>query len=327
MWTGEIFRIVPSSFQTSSELPAGSYIAGRNEKGELLIKPQSIVSDRLVQIPSPEYSLVTNEIQKFLLPETQAKYIELGFIYKRSFFLYGKPGTGKSCLVNRVAQEVIAGGGIVLVNTNSPMVVQQFLQEVRNISPKRMIMVVLEEFDAAIKNFTESDYLTMLDGQVQVDNVVYMATTNYIENIPVRLLRPGRFSRCLEIGYPNQVGRQAYIEAVFPTVEPKMVRILTKATEGCSIDEVREVLQAHLILGDDIRTTVQNLKKIRGISKEESDGEYEDPEAGDDYETTKQLGKAVGSNPLGGTFEQTQKGPANPGTIMQYVTPGMWGNK
>lgn len=275
MWTGEIFRFVPKTFETSPELPAGSYSAGQTDKGELLIKPQPIVSDRLVAIPSREYDLVTSEITTFLRNETRDKYKELGFLYKRSFFLYGKPGTGKSCLVNRVAKEVIEGGGIVLVNTNHPGTIQMFLQEIRAISPGRVIMVILEEFDAAIKAYRESEYLTMLDGQIQIDNVVFLGTTNYIENIPARLLRPGRFSRVLEVGYPSDLGREAYIRAIWTKLDTTVVAKLVKGTKGCSIDEVREALQASLLLGDDLRTTVRNLKKIRGVTEDELRNEDE----------------------------------------------------
>lgn len=273
MWTGEVYRFVPSNYETSLELPSGAYQAGQNERSELLIQPTKIVSDRLVSIPSPEFDTVVSDIDKFLSPEIRQRYKDLGFVYKRSFFLYGSPGTGKSCLVNRVAHEVMGKGGIVLINTNNPNTIQAFLQQVRTISPDRMIMVVMEEFDAAIKNYDESGYLTMLDGQIQVDNVVYMATTNYIELIPPRLLRPGRFSRSLEIGYPTAAARKAYIEAVFPAISSSELKRIVTHTKGCSIDECREVIQAHLLLGDDIRKVVRGFLKARGV-------EYQPPEEG-----------------------------------------------
>lgn len=276
MWDGSIYKVIPSNISTSDELMAGSYEAGRNDRGELLIKPLNIVSDRLLNIPSAEYKTVASDITKFLTDNVRAKYRELGFVYKRSFFLYGSPGTGKSCLVNRVAAEVIARNGIVLLNTSNPIVIQQFLQSVRMLSPDRTIMVILEEFDAAIKVYSESEYLTMLDGQIQIDNVIYMATTNYVEKVPVRLLRPGRFNRSLETGYPDEACRRYYIGTVFPTLTPKELNTIVKATAKCSIDECREVVQAHCILGDDLRSTVRSILKIRGIEQDISDMDYQD---------------------------------------------------
>lgn len=281
MWTGDLYRFIPDTFRTDNVLPTGSYTVNYNNAGELLVKPQPLVSDRIVPIPSAEYSLVVREINRFLLPETEARYKELGFIYKRSFMLHGKPGTGKSCLVNRVAQAVLERGGIVITETNHPGMLQRFLSEVRGIEPNRLILVILEEFDATLRNYQESEYLTLLDGQVQIGNVIYMATTNFIERIPARMQRPGRFSRILEVGFPDIDARHAYISATFPTLGTELTQRLSIQTAGLSIDEVREVLQAHLLLGDDVQAVVDSLLKLRGAATNPTDID-DDSEYGED---------------------------------------------
>lgn len=282
LYTGDVFRTIPLNYQMMDRLPSGSYRARCTDKGDLLIFPQSIISDRIVNIPSKEFDLVTGEITKFLLPETRASYGNLGFVYKRSFLLWGSPGTGKSCLVNRIAQDVIARDGIVLLETGHPDMIQQFVAEIRSLYPERLVMVVLEEFDGALQALGESKFLTLLDGQVQFDNIIYTATTNHIEKIPMRFRRPGRFSRVMEVKYPSLEARTGYISAVFPTISASTLMKISKATEGCSIDEVREVVQAHLLLGEDVRSVVKTLLYSRGIAVEDERSEYDEEDEYDD---------------------------------------------
>jgi Cdc6-like AAA superfamily ATPase len=72
--------------------------------------------DELVDLPGTEYESVISDVDIFLTPECQARFDAVGFLHKFNILLYGAPGTGKTCLVNRVAQKVIASGGIVLFN-------------------------------------------------------------------------------------------------------------------------------------------------------------------------------------------------------------------
>ena len=77
----------------------------------------------------------------------------------------------------------------------------------------RPIMVIWEEFENWVAGY-EADILNILDGVHQVDNVFYIATTNYIQQIPPRIRnRPSRFADVIEIGPPSANLRKAYIEA------------------------------------------------------------------------------------------------------------------
>ena len=70
---------------------------------------------------------------------------------------------------------------------------------VRRVQPNPII-VVFEEFDDQIQNRNESFLKTVLDGNMSIDNCMFMATTNYIDAIPDAMKnRPSRFKYVLNI--------------------------------------------------------------------------------------------------------------------------------
>ena len=57
--------------------------------------------------------------------------------------------------------------------------------------------------------YAESEYLSLLDGENQIGNVVYVATTNYPEKLDKRFTdRPSRFDVVQKISMPNEDGKK-----------------------------------------------------------------------------------------------------------------------
>jgi len=58
----------------------------------------------------------------------------------------------------------------------------------------------------------EQALLQLLDGGIQHSNTVIIATTNYPENLPDRIInRPSRIDRIVEIDMPTREMREIYI--------------------------------------------------------------------------------------------------------------------
>lgn len=213
-------------------------------------------SDKIIDIPSPEYRKVVRYIDAFFKPEVKSKFTELGFLYKRSFLLYGAPGTGKTVLVNRLINKVISENGIVLFNPD-PRLIQMAYEQINKINPNLNVMVVFEELDELIKQH-EKTLLNILDGEIQRDNMVYVATTNYIDRIPDRIKRPGRFSSKIEVKTPNAECRTFYLKTKFKSDESKIKAIVDK-TNGFTIDELKEVVLATECLGENLDNVIKDI--------------------------------------------------------------------
>lgn len=223
-------------------LPAGYYeISHIRDMDQLIFEQIDFTSDELLELPSKEFKTVANQIDTFLTKESQALFNDYGFLYKRSILMYGLPGTGKTCLVNRIAKKVVRDGGVVFFNPDPELLPKAF-KAIKDIQPETTIVVVFEELDALVKSH-EGHLLSLLDGEVQVDNVVYIATTNFIEEVPPRILRPGRFSSVVEVKYPSAAARRFYLKKKMGKLASKdEIDKIVKKTNGLSIDDLKEVV-------------------------------------------------------------------------------------
>lgn len=220
--------------------------------------------DQLVELPSPEYELLVSEVKMFLKPETKEVFKKFGYLYKRSALLHGKPGTGKTCIINRISEEVVKAGGIVLFNPN-PEFLKGAFEMLDSTQSEDMIMVIFEEFDELIKEY-EGSLLSLLDGEVQKKNVMYVATTNYFDKLPKRMIRPGRFSNVIEVGFPNEVARRAYL-ATKPVTQNDIDQI-SSVTDGFSIDELKEVVLGTKCLGYTLGDVTNRIRASRSSVKD-----------------------------------------------------------
>lgn len=270
--------IATDTNEVVAQLPSGSYIPKYDPmKGIFWFEEFTINADRIVNLPSVQYQKVLSQMGQFLKPETKARYQSSGFIYKRSTLLHGLPGTGKTMIVNRIALEVINSGGICLF-VKDPILLEHAYAYLNLTQSETFVCVILEEFDSIAKR-NESFLLTLLDGQVQKNNVMYLATTNNLEKIPKRLYRPGRINTVMEVGGLASDARQYYFELNLGKDFQGMSTLVNK-TEGLSIDDLKEIVQAVFILNEDLAETIKRLKDIKKDfdQEDEIDDDYEDDE-------------------------------------------------
>lgn len=262
--------------EVMNAIPPGVYTVNVNQEGDIFFSAIKTRHDNLVDLPNTEYDTVIKEIETFMKPETRAVFEEYGFLYKRSSLLYGPPGTGKTCIVNRVVQKVVADKGIVLFSPN-PKLLEEAFRILDSIQPDSRVMVIFEELDELIKNY-ESSLLNILDGEIQKNNVIFMATTNYIDLIPARIRRPGRFSSVIPVGFPSEATRHFYLTHKLKTFSSSEISDWAKRTVDFSIDELKETVLSVVCLGyklDDI---------LKRISLNKRDVEYNVEEELDDDE-------------------------------------------
>jgi adenylate kinase len=232
--------------------------------------------DDLVDLPSSEYETIINDVDIFLSDECKTRFEQVGFLHKFNILLYGLPGTGKTCLVNRVSQKIINKGGIVLFNPD-PASLKVTFDVLNSIQPETQVLIIFEEMDQHVRN-DETTLLHVLDGEIQKKNAMYIATTNYIEKIPARVKRPGRFSVVVEIGFPNAVAREAYL--LTKLKDKDVVNSIVRKTEGFSIDELKEVVRGHYCMGKELNSYIRYVAKNSGkdadLPEEDDSERYDD---------------------------------------------------
>lgn len=244
--------------ETDKTIPAGCYMTAWNNQNGAVIERLTIETDGLVMFNDPQTKRLSKEFSNFWT--LKKKYQSMGFLHKRGYLLWGPPGGGKTSLINVLMNEVTDKlKGIVLFIKN-PGVAVACLQMFRNIEPDRPLFIVLEDLDALVED-NEADYLALLDGSAQVDNVVFVATTNYPEKLDQRFTdRPSRFDRIEFIGMPSMAQRHHFLRLKSKGLSELELKKWAAATDGLSVAHLRELILAVQCLDQPVEEVIARLK-------------------------------------------------------------------
>ncbi|HPT37701.1 MAG TPA: CDC48 family AAA ATPase [Methanothrix sp.] len=145
----------------------------------------------------------------------------------RGILLYGLPGTGKTLLVRALATEskinFISVKGPELLSKwvgESERAVREVFRKARQAAPS---LIFFDEIDSLVpgrgsgsdSHATErvvSQFLTEMDGLVQLKDVIIVAATNRPDLLDSSMLRPGRFDRLIYIPMPDMQARTKILE-------------------------------------------------------------------------------------------------------------------
>lgn len=256
---GSIFHPVG---ETKKSLPRGFYRFDEVHPVGLVAVKVPNETDSLLQLPDSESERLLAEVQEFL--GLRDKFKERGLLYKRGIMLYGPPGSGKTATIQVLAETVAQKLDSVAILADHPRLCSLGLHMVRRLEPSRQIVVILEDLDALVMKHGEEGYLSLLDGENQVENVVYIATTNYPERLDRRFVdRPSRFDTIRLIGMPSVAARRAYLKAKEPSLTDKEMAAYLKASEGYSVAHLRELLVLTRCFGRSLEDAAKRLDGMR----------------------------------------------------------------
>lgn len=257
---GSVFHPVGA---TTSALPSGFYrFVDMHPIGLVAIKVPN-ETDQLLALPDSESERLMAEVEEFL--GLREKFTSRGLLYKRGIMLYGPPGSGKTATIQVLARRVAEKLNSVAILADHPVLCANGLIMLRRLEPMRQLVVVLEDLDALVMRHGEEGYLSLLDGENQVENVIYVATTNYPERLDRRFVdRPSRFDTIRLIGMPSVAARRAYLKAKEPSLSDEEVREYLKASEGYSVAHLRELLVLTRCFGRSLKEAAERLDAMRG---------------------------------------------------------------
>ena len=269
----------PSS-ATVATLPSGCYEILPSEAG-FYFNPVRITTDHLMVFPDTKSDFLIKEVDKFW--QMKDKFDQFGFTHKRGFLLYGPAGSGKSCTLMLMAQEVLKKNGVVLV-ADHPNHLAHMLARFRLIEPDRPLLVIWEDIDAVIMAYGEHEVLSVLDGEAQVNKIIFIATTNYPERLDARIInRPSRFDLIVKIDLPNAEARALYLRTCLGKTQTDDGIDLVERTSGLTFAHLRELIVSVYCLDYPAEAAIERLQhmKVKPKSSELSgaigfDGESEE---------------------------------------------------
>ena len=257
--------------KTVTSLEAGVYnIRWAQELGYYVFK-KDLKLDELVILPMPESEEVLESIKSFWTKKQIFK--DYGVTFKRLLLLYGVPGGVKTSIINLVCKHLIdTMNGIVFVLSNETELnhYQEFMPQIyRVIEPERPIITIIEDIDGlCARHSSETQLINILDGIEQLENVVYIATTNYTEKLNERILnRPNRFDRRIEVKSPNRECRRIYFRSKLTKEDLKKINMKEwcDATEGLTMASLGEVVKSVIILGHPLKETIEILRNMKQV--------------------------------------------------------------
>lgn len=260
-----------ASYKSVTKLPSGLYeIKWDSAKGCHVMQRQKMNLDELYELPSEEIQSIIDDIQRFW--EKKDVYKKYNFVHKRGILLYGDPGCGKSGIIQLCCKNIIEKEKGIIINIKDEEGVKEFtefIQTFRKIEPDRSIIVILEDIDslAGEDRYSTTKLLNILDGIKQIENVVYLATTNYPEKLQERITnRPSRFDRRFRVEMPTKEIRESYLKAKLSEEDLSRINLneWIKASDGMSLAHLKELVISVIVMG---KTFEESIESIKGLKK------------------------------------------------------------
>lgn len=262
----ETRRYYPVINQVVTEIKSGAY--------HLMLDAQTNIpffeeitpnSNEIVELKGTPVIQILDEIDKFW--KSKSEYHNLKMPYKRGILLHGKPGTGKSTVIKKVCDYVIRNNGLVFyINWFNELTVKMMLS-FRETEPERPVAIVFEEIDVLVGNPEAGaeigHLLNALDGIYDLDNFIFIASTNNLVDIPDSFKkRPSRFDIIQEIQYPTAEDRKIFILSKLGEENSKKIDLdkWVKDTENFGIAHIQELIVSVFIYDRKYDTVLKTLK-------------------------------------------------------------------
>lgn len=244
------------------------------------IKRSQCLNKANVDMPILPSEMIT-EIYKnsvgFLLKgrDMQDQYKKYRIPYKRGILLSGRPGCGKTmtcrwlrelCEQNNLAYRVITMEDYHEATRRSRV---RALFKLRG---RKSGIAFFDDMDIMVKNRKKggggpelSTFLSELDGIDPTEGVVYVFTTNYIEELDEAFVRPGRIDLWLPFQLPSRKLRQKFINQRFNEEIKKHIDVedileRTQEYSFAELEEIRKLMCMDLI--DEKKINVNETFKI-----------------------------------------------------------------
>ncbi len=257
-------------FTMQDKVPAGVYSVYADMMDELHLKTEYLQTEQLLALPDSPIDNIIKKINHFLQPKVRDAFKNYGMLYKRGILLYGPPGTGKTSVSNQVIKIGVEQKDMIVLLNPQPQYVKRVITDVRGVEKTdRSFMVIWEEFEDWLQR-EESDILSLMDGVDQVDNVIYLVTTNHIEHIEPRIKnRPSRFADVLEIGLPDEHVRRTFLAAKAEKMNAVIaLEDWVQRTKGLSIDHLKDLLISVHILGIEFDDALARMRVLECLPNE-----------------------------------------------------------
>ncbi|MBW2097057.1 MAG: AAA family ATPase [Deltaproteobacteria bacterium] len=255
---GSMSKPAPEDIEIIKRLKPGVYVPSRNQAG-VYFQEMDLKSDELLRFPMKEHVEILTQIEKFW--KKGKKYHDIGYLHNRGMLLEGPHRSGKSSAIKILVEDTLAKDDVVFY-TQSLGITINAIRMFKEVEPDRKLLCIMEDLDKLVQ-YGEHEILQLLDGNMSVDGVCYIATTNYLNRIPERVKSPGRFDYTIHVGHPPIEGRLIYLKHKLKGIEkPDQIKALSERTDGFSFAHLRELIISHYLLDHKLEDALKRLSSV-----------------------------------------------------------------
>lgn len=272
-WTSPDNESYYPAGNVAKQLPPGYYALKSSMMG-LYFERKEPKTEKLLRFPDSTTDAVIEEIESFWGKEN--KFRESEIPYKRGMCLYGPPGSGKTCTIRLVIENLTKEhDGLVIDFPDYVGLFKEGYEALRQIHPDMPLVVLMEDLDAILRRSSESEIMNLLDGVFNIDRTIFLATTNYPEKLGSRILnRPSRFDKKIFVGMPSAEAREMYLRSKLIDEDDDTINRWVEDTNGMSIAHLKELFVANKILGDPYESAIKTLKSMKVTTSSSTFDDY-----------------------------------------------------
>lgn len=259
--------------EIAEHLPPGLYHIGLNHWGDPQASKEKLKDDVLCPFQEGPMKPIVDEVGQFW--ESGDHYKSLGVTHKRGVLLHGPAGCGKTGIVSVLIQDIIRRKGLAVMMHN----VEQFQKAIpllRQIEEERKILAIIEDIDDVCE-YDEEELLEVMDGSSSLGHgLMFLATTNHLDRIPVRVrCRPSRIDTLIEVPLPDVKQRHEYLKFLCSNGFNKSDEELAdwaERTNKFSLASLKELVISVIIYK---RTIDESIDRLKGLSSQKDKQEDE----------------------------------------------------
>lgn len=176
-----------------------------------------------------ELNNLVNSIAEFFSEDERSEYLSFGIPYKKVYFLYGVPGSGKTSTINSIASHFDCDIHTIPLSTDmdDSKLVEAFSSVSSEDSDRQNRKIILiEDIDCIFEDRKEGDsiknkvtlqgLLNCMDGFTCVEGGLIFITANKPESLDNAMIRSCRVDYKLELGYADKYQTKCMFDRFLP---------------------------------------------------------------------------------------------------------------
>tara|TARA_B110000495_G_scaffold201082_1_gene217703 strand:+ start:64 stop:1308 length:1245 start_codon:yes stop_codon:yes gene_type:complete len=221
---------------------------------------------------------IVNSIAEFFSIDERNEYLSFGIPYKKVFFLYGVPGSGKTSSINTLASYFDCDIQIIPLSTDmdDSNLVEAFssISNEEDKTEKTRKIILIEDIDCIFEDRKEGDHmknkitlqglLNCMDGFTCTEGALIFITANKPETLDNAVIRSCRVDYKLELGYADEYQTKNMFDRFLPEQSGKFNKFYNSISH---LEYTTAMLQELLFFNRKCMNILDHIDEFKDIVK------------------------------------------------------------